>query len=134
MLEDPKATQPGDVAWAEVLRYLPIFDQAGFRPGEWVDEAGTLPFFHYSSEAAEFIQALYSAGVVVDFDWPEWQPEAERLTLDHAALSTADLLTLRKLLTTHVRKDRFCEGHLASVLGSGHIASVLRRIAALVRH
>lgn len=37
-------------------------------------------------------------------------------------------LTLRKLLTAHVRADRFSEGHLASVLESRHITAMLRRL------
>jgi hypothetical protein len=40
----------------------------------------------------------------------------------------ADLLTLRKLLTLHVRGDRFVEGHLASVLESGHVTDILERM------
>ena len=46
----------------------------------------------------------------------------------YSSLETADLTTLRKLLTTHVRADRFSEGHLAGVLQSGHIVAVLRRL------
>jgi hypothetical protein len=37
-------------------------------------------------------------------------------------------MTLRKLLTTHVRADRFVEGHLAGVLESGHMLAILRRL------
>jgi hypothetical protein len=35
---------------------------------------------------------------------------------------------VRKLLTTHIRADRFIEGHLAGVLENGHIVAVLRRL------
>lgn len=132
MSHHSEEVEPCHIAWAEVLQYLPIFDQLMFNPGAWVEAEGTLPFFRYSRESAGFVEALYSAGVVFNFDWPEWQAEAERLVSNPEALAAADLSTLRKLLTTHVRKDRFCEGHLASVLESGHIASVLRRIATLV--
>ena len=133
MSDKSKEIEPTHIAWAEVLQYLPIFDRAPFSPGAWVEAEGSLPFFRYSTESAGFVEALYSAGVVFDFDWPNlrWQAEAERLVSDPEALAAADLSTLRKLLTTHVRKERFCEGHLASVLESGHIASVLRRIAKL---
>jgi len=132
MSNNSKEVEPSHIAWAEVLQYLPIFDQPMFTPGIWVEAEGTLPFFRYSRESVGFVETLYSSGVVFDFDWPEWQAEAERLVSDQEALAAADLSTLRKLLTTHVRKDRFCEGHLASVLESGHIASILRRITTLV--
>ena len=39
-----------------------------------------------------------------------------------------DVLSLCKLLTTHVRTDRITEGHLANVLESGHITAILRRL------
>ncbi len=51
---------------------------------------------------------------------------------DPDAVRSADLLTCRKLLTTHVRAYRFSEGHLAEVIKSGHIAAVLRRVAELI--
>jgi len=43
----------------------------------------------------------------------------------------ADLQTVRRLLTTRVRKERFCEGHLAGLCESGHIVSVLKRLKQL---
>jgi len=36
-------------------------------------------------------------------------------------LERADLETIRKLLTLHVRKERFCEGHLLGMFESGHL-------------
>jgi hypothetical protein len=65
------------------------------------------------------------------FDWGEWQPRAHALYRDPQALGRARLSTLRRLLTLHVRKDRFCEGHLAAMLAEGHIQAILRRIAEL---
>ena len=44
-------------------------------------------------------------------------------------LSKANLQTLRKLLTAHVRADRFTEGHLAAMFESGHMTMILKRIA-----
>lgn len=77
------------------------------------------------------MRALYESGVVYNFDWVEWQGEAERLVRSDGALEQADLSTLRKLLVLHVRKDRFCEGHFAEMLDSGHVRAILRRVAAL---
>ena len=36
-------------------------------------------------------------------------------------MDAADIETIRKLLTTHVRKDRFCEGHLGLMHSNGHL-------------
>ena len=43
-------------------------------------------------------------------------------------IDSADVVTLKKLFTTHVRKDRFCEGHLATMFENGHIVALLRRL------
>lgn len=76
----------------------------------------------------DFVQALYDQQVVFSFDWTSWQEEARRYVSDPEALETADALTLRKLLTTHVRKDRFVEGHFVGMLECGHITAILRRL------
>jgi hypothetical protein len=111
-----------------LLRFLPIFEQPGYVFGEWHSPEGQFPYYAMHREAMEFVQALYSQQIVFSFDWPSWQEEAKRFVADPEALKTADLLTLRKLLTTHVRKDRFVEGHMASMLECGHIAAILRRL------
>ena len=48
-------------------------------------------------------------------------------------LEPADLETIRKLLTLHVRKERFCEGHLLGMFESGHLTKLLRRLHAIRR-
>jgi hypothetical protein len=111
-----------------LLRFLPIFEQPGYVFGEWHSTDGQFPYYSMHREATEFIQALYGQQVVFSFDWSSWQEEAERFVSDPEALQAADLLTLRKLLTTHVRKDRFVEGHLAGMLECGHVAAILRRM------
>jgi len=114
-----------------VLRFLPIFTRSGYRYAELQTPEGQLPYYAYSDEVMEFLQVVYDQQIIFSFDWPQWQDEAERLCLNSQALDRADLLTLRKLLTTHVRKERFCEGHLAGMFERGHIVAVLRRLETL---
>jgi hypothetical protein len=82
----------------------------------------------YSPEVNNFVQTLYEQGIIYVFDWTSWKEEAEHYQSDPHSLKGADILTLRKLLTAHVRADRFVEGHLASVFESGHITTILRRL------
>ena len=56
------------------------------------------------------------------------EEEAERFFSNPETLEAADLLTLGKLSTTRLRKDRFVEGHLVSMFECGHIAAILRRL------
>ena len=111
-----------------VLRFLPMFEQPGYSFGEWHAPEGQFPFYAYNEEVLAFLQALYDSNLLFVFDWGKWQDETRRYMDDPDALAQADLLALRKLLTTHVRLDRFVEGHLAGVLENGHMTAVLRRL------
>ena len=82
-------------------------------------------------EVDDLVQALYDNGWVEPFDWSKFQDEAIGYFENPSRLETVDLETIRKLLTLHVRKDRFCEGHFLEMLEKGHIQAILRRLAQL---
>ena len=82
----------------------------------------------YSKEVDDFVEVLYKENIIIIFDWPSWQNEAEKYYNDPEFLKTTDIGTLRKLLTLHVRKERFCSGHLASMIASGHIVNILKQL------
>ncbi len=128
MNEPPKLTTDNIDA---VLRFLPIFEADGFTFGEWMPFEGGLPAFSFSDEAGQFIDALYHNNWVIPFDWGEWQDEARRITESPEHLNHANLETLRKLLTLHVRTERFCEGHLCSMFESGNLTAILSRLRAI---
>ena len=111
-----------------ILEYLPIFERRDFQPGQWVEREGQFPHFAFSPEVDEFVAALYQQNIIIPFDWRSWSEEAKRYQADPDALEASDLLTLRKLLTAHVRADRFVEGRLAGLFQSGHLTAILRRL------
>lgn len=112
-----------------ILTYLPIFEQPDFSPGEWQTQRGVFPYWAASPEATAFVEALYREQFIIPFDWGSWAAEAQRYSDDDgSALAEASLDTLRRLLTTYVRADRFSAGTLASLFQSGHIIAVLRRL------
>lgn len=111
-----------------VLEFLPALQQPDFSPGEWVAQEGSLPYFNYTTEVLSFLKILSGNGFIHPFDWMNWH-EGEELVEHPALLEKASLQTMRKLLTAHVRADRFSEGHLAAVFESGHMALILKRLA-----
>ena len=113
-----------------LLPFLDRFEEAGFSAGDWkVDEGPFVPWFNFDEIVMEFIQVLYDNDwVTPQFDWGEWQESARRYIESREMVESADAVTIQKLLTTHVRADRFCEGHLASMFENGHIIAILRRL------
>ncbi len=111
-----------------ILAYLPVFEKQDYQPGHWVEREGQFPYFAFSPEVDRFIAALYRQSIIIPFDWRSWSDEAKRYESDPDALEASDLLTLRRLLTAHVRADRFVEGHLAGLFQSGHVTAILRRL------
>lgn len=105
-----------------LLPFLERFEADGFSPGEWDDSSGQLPYFVYEDVVAEFQQALYENGwITPDFDWTEWQESADNYVESPTKIESVDAEIVRRLFTTHVRKERFCEGHLATMFQSGYI-------------
>ena len=113
-----------------VLEFLPVFEQSGFSAGEWISEEGVFPHFNYSEVVLRFEQALYNNGFIQPFNWSAWA-EGVRLVDNPALIERASLQTVRKLLTAHVRADRFSEGHLAHLFQTGKIVMLLKRVAAI---
>ncbi len=119
-----------------ILPFLEVFETEGFRFGEWnlpPAEDGKLVIsmngnYRLSDEARNFVEALYSNGWIANFDWPSWQDQAIQYVETPERIKSADIDTIRKLLTTHVRKDRFCDGHLAVMFENGHITALLHRL------
>ena len=118
----------------KLLKFLPIFEQEGYEFSNWnfpepsEDGVNYFPHCDYSKEVDRFVKVLYEEGFIISFDWTKWQDEAQKYCLEPEKWKTADLATIQKLLTTHVRKDRFCEGHLAAMLKDGHIVAILKRL------
>lgn len=120
-----------------LLGFLPVMEAR--LAGEWHggdrndDGSINMPWMSYDERVLAFIQACYQHGWVRPFDWMAWQVEAARYVHEPRLVAAADLSTLQKLLTLHVRKERFHEGHLAGMIESGHLALILRRLEVLRR-
>ena len=111
----------------KILEYIPYFEGKG-RSFYSVDKTDMFYPYVYSKEVYGFEKALYDENIVIVFDWGKWQLQAEKIYNEPELLENADLETLRKLLTLHVRKERFCAGHLVGMIKSGHILAILERL------
>ncbi len=115
-----------------VLKFLPYFEDNKNQFYEVQKDSDFLmaPYI-YSKEVMTFMDTLYNENIVFSFDWGEWQEEAIRYFNNPDLIKSTDILTLRKLFTLHVRKERFCDGHFTSVIDSGHLVNILKRLKEL---
>jgi len=115
-----------------VLAFLPGFKQRGFTFGTVESPEGELPICSFSPAESHFLKALYDQSFIIrSGDWSEWQGEAELVFGDPTRLAMTDVQGLRKLLTVHVRKDRFVEGRLLAMSKNGHLVALLERLASI---
>ena len=112
-----------------IVRFLPVFEVDAFEAGRWVASGGGFPSCSYSDDVLAFLKALRDAGWVAPFDWQAWQEEAAQYVESPRMLESADLETVRRLLTLIVRKERFCEGFLLGMFEGGTLAALLRRLS-----
>lgn len=114
-----------------ILAYLPVFEATDNQFYEVRIEDSLLDPYLYTEEVNRFLQTLYETNFITSFDWMAWSDETERFINHPELLASCDLSTLQKLFTTHVWKDRFCSGHLASMIESKQILAILQRLAVI---
>ncbi|WP_098747614.1 DUF6508 domain-containing protein [Paenibacillus sp. EZ-K15] len=92
-------------------------------------------YMRESQEIGSFRKALDDVGFLMVFNWSDWLMENEIYrNLDNnmdSSIMNADLETLRKLMTSYIRGDRFNEGLFISVCMKGHAAHILLRLREL---
>lgn len=122
-----------------VAKFLPIFeniDPDNFahldNPVETTDGVPVLGHLEYHPAVYEFMDVCYENGLVQGFDWVAWTKVGRRYMKDPARVASARLTTCTKLITAHLRAERFCDGHLEEMLRSGHITAILRRLQKFV--
>jgi hypothetical protein len=112
-----------------ILPYLDQFEATGFSVGTWNTPPGQMPWFEFGEAVMEFQQALYDNDwITPSFNWTEWQETAREYVASPERIESAHAETIQRLFTTHIRKERFCEGHLAAMFENGHVLTMLRRL------
>jgi hypothetical protein len=89
-----------------------------------------MPSSTLSSEAYAFHKMVYREGwILKEFDWPEWAgtDEFNNLFSKKGAVAKASVYQLAQLLTTLVRKERFCSGTMACAYFDGLLTGITHR-------
>jgi hypothetical protein len=120
--------------------FWPVFANPKFvyeTQDEVKEEKGVIamPSSSLSPEAKAFNKMIYQEGWILDgFDWPEWAQtdEFKNLFSKPEALAKASADQLAMLLTALARKERFCEGTMASACSDGLLAGITQRAGMLL--
>ena len=104
----------------------PLFTLHGMEEPE--DGSFQMPFYVRSPIVGEFVGGLDKKGLLVPFDWMAWSDTADSYIGNPESLLDASADVCFKLLTLHIRADRFTDGHLAQMLENGHITTILKRL------
>lgn len=118
---------------AKVLAFLPYLRDINQNYGEVLGgekhgEIVSMPYDSLSDRAMEFVEACYQANLVQSFDWSTWAEKNAALAHEGKGLESADLDCIVRLVTAHLRADRFVEGHLLEVMRSGLMRRILERL------
>jgi hypothetical protein len=109
----------------QILSFLPAFERGDFRDAhDFYMQSGQNP-----PRVDELISAVYRSGFVFPFDWIAWDKRGALRAID-----TADVLTLRKLMTAFVRGDRFHGGAMPRLCADGTVQKVLHRLSVIAAH
>ncbi len=126
---------PNEKEIRDLIQFLPFLYREGFSPvkkwrgGEKESNAITMPFPEYEQEVLEFMAAASKKC------WCDYQYDVEyasQVIEDLDRVASASLPELKTLLTYCVRGERFCDGHMGSMIEKGVIKSILIRLQILV--
>jgi len=130
----PTFSLPTKAQIKSILRFLPAFGHPTEPPSDWEQTAPEkFTYRGTTGEAAALQSALHKEGFNhVGFPYMQWLDAGGRRYMKTPKLiATADLLTLCRIITVHLRGERFCWGYFSSLLSNGQMAAILQRLAAI---
>lgn len=86
-------------------------------------------YYKYAPEIEGFINYAYEK--LLASSWVQFQEEAKKYIEDPKELENAGIEILKKLITLHIRKERFVEGHIARTIDCGHFIALLKKLESL---
>ncbi|WP_410769468.1 DUF6508 domain-containing protein [Fontibacillus sp. BL9] len=88
-----------------------------------------------SPEVSKFRKELNDTQFLLVFDWVQWiNDHSEFKDINNHIkdiIMNADLETLRKLMTSYIRGDRFNEGLFIAAILKGHVTNIILRLQEL---
>ncbi len=105
--------------------------------GHWVGggevEPGVLqmPWFECSPAVRAWERALYDRHIVCEYGEDGWHEHFAEIVENPALLQSAGLTTIRRVLTTVVRGERFSGGYIEAMFEAGVAQAAMERLGEL---
>ncbi len=120
--------------WQTIFELIPTIEETEnfgeFIPLERIsDNFSIYKGFETSRVVIEFEKRAYDNNLIVNFNWMEWEEGRKIVESETKDFSGLDKYTLCKLLTAHIRNDRFCDGWLISRFADGTILNILKELS-----
>jgi len=93
------------------------------------DNLVSVPYWARSEVIQRFVKIMSSIPILIDFDWMSWNEGEIILKDSNFDFNKVNKPIKCKLLTTLVRKDRYCDGVLIQAFNSGQIHRIVNSIA-----
>lgn len=130
---NPEVIPLSKSAIRKILVYLPYFStNQSF--GCWVKNTKSGlpvgPYIKYADGVNNFLTTLNETKFLIVFDWVKW--DGHLLLGNIKYIKQSDLLTLRKLMTYILRRERMCDGVLLNAIKDGSIKAILERLQEII--
>lgn len=97
-----------------------------------ITNSASLQTYNYSKEVYQFLDWLQREGLLDnELNLATFESKAKEIMNDSEYLKKINLETLKKLLTFHLRCEKFSNGHLATIIDSKHLVNCLKRLEQL---
>jgi hypothetical protein len=137
MIKNIRDPLPSKENIRNLLEYLPVFSVSGYSPGEPRYEkkrnSVTLWPYCYNDAVRGFMNSCYNEGFIYSYDWAEYSKKAKEIEGRKPSYDGASLFELCKILTGHMRNERFCDGHIASIIEDGTMIALLESLEQIYR-
>ncbi len=117
--------------WERLFQFIPLIKEhesfGKMKAGE-KDAKGIIEFPYVIPHKVvdDFTDIMYKLNLVIDFDWGKWTAGSKIVA--NGSYKNHNEITLIKILTAIIRKDRFQEGLLAEAFENGTIGKILSEL------
>lgn len=111
-----------------ILKYKNYFENQENEFYSVKTEMSLIDPYIYTKETSNFINDLYHENFIQPFDWAEFQKNNRKFFENPDMLQEANIITLKKILTTIIRGDRFNSGFLAHYIDNNYLLNIIIRL------